>query len=130
MQNFFINQNSTLPVIQMKLVKDGRSDSIAHESFFQALQNASIYFTMIDVETGIHKVAHQKCFLIEEPGCAGEFNIAYQWKTRDTMRPGKYRGQFEIVFANDNVSEFVGQQLIVPITDELIINVTEGVIKK
>jgi hypothetical protein len=46
------------------------------------------------------------------------------------MRPGKYRGQFEIVFANDNMNEFVGQQLIVPITDELIINVTEGVIKK
>jgi hypothetical protein len=46
------------------------------------------------------------------------------------MRPGRYRGQFEIIFSKDGSPEFAGRNLIVPIIDELIIEVNEGIIKK
>jgi hypothetical protein len=114
----------------MKLIEQGRTGSDAHEPFYQALQNADIYFTMIDIDTGVTKVAHQPAILIENEGCTGQFNIAYEWKSRDVSRIGKYRGQFEIEFGEDNTREFAGRNLIVPIQNQLIVNVTEGLIKK
>jgi len=130
MQNFFINKDSILPTLEMKLIEQGRVGSDAHVSFYNALQNADIFFTMIDVDTGVTKVAHQPAILIESDGCTDQFNIAYEWKKRDVSRPGKYRGQFEIIFSDDNIPEFASKNLVVPIHNELMINVTEGSIKK
>jgi hypothetical protein len=39
-------------------------------------------------------------------------------------------GTFEIIFDKDNISEFANKNLIVPIQNQLIVNVTEGLIKK
>ena len=119
-----------MPILEMKLIEYGRVGSDAHVPFYQALQNADLFFTMIDIETGVTKVAHQPAILIESDTCTGQFNIAYEWKPRDVSRIGKYRGQFEIVFGDDNIAEFAGKNLIVPIQNQLVINVTEGVIKK
>ena len=130
MQNFFINKGSILPILEMKLIEHGRTGSDVHEPFYQALQNADIFFNMTDVDTGVVKIAHQPAILIEADGCTDQFNIAYEWKPRDVSRPGKYVGKFEIIFDNDNVSEFAGRNLIVPIQNQLIVNVTEGLIKK
>ena len=130
MQNFFINKDSLLPILEMKLIEYGRVGSESHNPFYQALQNANIFFNMIDIDTGVVKIAHQPATIIENVGCSGQFNIAYEWKPRDVARVGKYRGQFEIIFDKDNVPEFAGRNLIVPIQNELIINITEGAIKK
>ena len=130
MQNFFINKNSILPILEMKLIEYGRVGSETHNSFYQAIQNADIFFNMVDVDTGVVKIAHQPGTIIENTGCSGQFNIAYEWKPRDVTRVGKYRGQFEIIFDKDNDPEFAGRNLIVPIQNELIINITEGVVKK
>jgi hypothetical protein len=129
-QSFFINKNSELPVLEMKLIENGRYGSIDHESFFTALQNADLYFTMHDIDTAVVKVAHQKAGLIENTDCPGTFNIYYQMTKHDTTRVGRYRGQFEIVFGKDVENEFTGRTLIVPIADELIVNVMDGLIKK
>jgi hypothetical protein len=130
MQHFFINKGSILPILELKLIDNGRVGSTAHVPFYEALQNADIYFTMTDVDTGVCKVAHQPGVLIEADGCSDQFNIGYEWKPRDVSRVGRYRGQFEIIFGDDNMIEFSGKNLIVPIQNQLIINVTEGIIKK
>jgi len=130
MQNFFINKGSILPILEMKLIEYGRVGSENHEPFFDALQNADIFFNMVDVDTGVVKVAHQPGILIEADGCTDQYHIAYEWKPRDVSRPGKYVGTFEIIFNKDNDKEFAGRNLIVPIQNQLIINVTEGLIKK
>lgn len=114
----------------MKLIEYGRVGSENHEPFFDALQNADIFFNMVDVDTGVVKVAHQPGILIEADGCTDQYHIAYEWKPRDVSRPGKYVGTFEIIFNKDNDKEFAGRNLIVPIQNQLIINVTEGLIKK
>ena len=130
MQNFFINKGSIMPVLEMKLIEYGRVGSDAHEPFYTALLNADWFFTMIDVDTGVTKVAHQPATLIEIDNCTGQFHIAYEWKPRDVSRAGVYRGQFEIVFDKDNITEFAGKNLVVPIQNQLFVHVTEGVIKK
>ena len=51
---FYIKKNATLPVLKMQVVKDGRSGYL---QLMQDLEVSIIYFTMIDVETGIPKIA-------------------------------------------------------------------------
>lgn len=130
MQVFFINQHSELPILEMKLIENGRYGSIDHESFYIALQNARLYFTMIDIDTGVTRIAHQPAGLLENLDCPGTYNIYYQFKKRDTQRVGSYRGQFEIVFGSDVQNEFTSRTLIIPIHDELVIKIMDGLIKK
>jgi hypothetical protein len=130
MQEFFINRGSRLPVLEMSLIENGRYGSEHHAAFYVALQNATIYFNMVDIITGVPRIAHQRATIVENEDCPGTYNLQYQWRKRDTERVGKYRGQFEIVFGDDNDSEFSEQNLVVPIYDELIININDGLIKK
>ena len=51
---FFINKNSTLPKLKMELVNDGRND---FRNFYEKIQNATITFTMYDVETKVKRIA-------------------------------------------------------------------------
>ena len=50
---FYIKKNATLPVLKMQVVKDGRSD---YNNFMDLIENSSIIFSMVDVETGIPKM--------------------------------------------------------------------------
>lgn len=130
--NFFINKGATLPTLRMEAINDGRHD---FSKLNIALQAADVYFNMTNIENGIKKIANQKANVImkEDDGCEDKYIIEYQWKERDTKTPGLYKGEFRIVF-NDTV-EVDGKtlpigELIVPISQELHIHITEGNIKK
>ena len=114
-QEFFINKNSTLPMIMMELINDGRTD---YNYFYQMIQDSTITFTMVDVENGVIKIANEPAILIpKEDVCGDEYFIAYKWRPRDTKLCGKFIGSFKIVFGDNHG----GGTLIVPIQDELII---------
>ena len=59
---FSINKNSTLPVLKLELIQDGRND---FQKFHEKIQNANIYFTMTDVVTGVKRIA-KKLTTIQE----------------------------------------------------------------
>jgi hypothetical protein len=121
---FSINKNSTLPVLKLELIQDGRND---FQKFHEKIQNADIYFTMTDVITGVKRIAKKQTNVIQvEPtNCVGdEFYLAYQFTERDTSVAGRYVGQFEIDFLDGSGT------LLVPIREELIINILERTIKK
>lgn len=123
---FFINKNSTLPKLKLELIQDGRND---FNRFHEEVQNADIYFTMSDVITGVKKIAKKKAGIeqVEPEDCVGpEFYLVYQFTERETSVAGRFVGQFEIVFLGDNPNG----TLIVPIREELFINVLDGTIKK
>lgn len=132
MQNFYINKGSILPVLRMELICD---DPYSFNRFFEALQDATVTFTMVDIETGNAKILNAPCDILpkENEGCSEEYVIQYNWKERDTKFPGQYRGQFNIKF-NGNISsegvQYPEGNLIVPIQEELMIFVQEGSIKK
>lgn len=117
---FFINKDSTLPKLKMELVNDGRND---FRNFYEKIQNATITFTMYDVETKVKRIAcstaniematSNDCETTEVP----TYYIAYQFTELQTSRVGRYNGYFTITFLDGTGT------LIAPIRDELFINV-------
>lgn len=121
---FFINKESTLPVLKMELIQDGRNN---FRDFFDKIQNADIFFSMSDVKTGIKRIGKKRAFteLVIPIDCVGEeYYIVYQFTEKETQNPGRYVGQFTIEFLDGSGT------LIAPIKDELFINVLDGSIKK
>lgn len=116
---FFIKKNATLPLLKMQVVKDGRSD---YNNMMKFIEESAIFFSMVDTDTGIPKISTRPCGFVEkiliEPNAAPEYYVYYQFTQRDTNRPGRYLGQF--LFRNDQGT------LVLPIRDELFINVQES----
>lgn len=122
MQYFYIRQNSTLPTLRMELIEDGRHD---YRKFYDSIQNCSITFTMVNIDTNITKIAKAPCYikLKEDGGCVEKYVICYDWKERDTKDVGTYKGTFDITFnpIKSDETEYPTGKLIIPIREELTI---------
>jgi hypothetical protein len=122
---FNINKNSTLPVLKMELINDGRND---FHKFYELIQNADIYFTMFDAITGVRKIGKKLAstdLVLPLSDCVGEeYYITYQFTAKETEKAGQFIGQFIIEFLDGTGT------LIVPIREDLYINILEGIIKK
>lgn len=122
---FYINRNSNLPILKLELIQDGRND---FHHFFELIQNANIFFTMTDVVTGVKKIAKRKAgtqLVLPQSDCTGEeYYLVYHFNSKETSVAGRYVGQFEIEFLDNSGT------LIVPIREELFLNVLDGSIKK
>ena len=119
---FFIKKNATLPVLKMQVVKDGRAGYI---QFMESLEVSTIFFTMIDVETGIPKIVSAPCEIVNlilPEGATPEYYIYFKFTEMDTNTPGRYQGQFLI--KNDEGN------LILPLREELFINVQNSFISE
>lgn len=119
---FFIKKNATLPVLKMQVVKDGRAGYL---QLMQDLEVSTIYFSMVNVETGIPKITSAPCYitnLILPEGATPEYYIYFKFTEYDTDTPGRYQGQFLI--KNDE------GDLILPIREELYINIQDSFISK
>ena len=125
MQQFNIVQNATLPYLEMEVINDGRHN---FDKIYIALQAADVTFNMIDNNNGIKKIVNKKCNIvpIEDNGCIEKVKVQYQWNKNDTKEKGQFKGYFKVSFKDDIVMEdmmFPKGDLIVPIAEELIINV-------
>ena len=117
---FFIKKNATLPVLKMQVVKDGRAGYI---QLMQDLEVSTIYFSMVDVQTGIPKIVSAPCSIVNlilPEGASPEYYIYFQFTEFDTNTVGRYQGQFLI--KNDEGN------LILPIREELFINIQDSFI--
>jgi len=114
---FFIKQNSELPILKTSVVKDGRTD--AWKTFDADLDNATIRFSMKEQSTGIPKIVMNNAFITEKnqenPDSPKEYYIFYKWSLRDTRRKGRFIGEFSII---NSMGE-----LIAPIRENLYINI-------
>lgn len=125
MQVFNIIQGATLPYLEMEVINDGRND---FNKLYMALQSANVSFSMFDNENGIKKIANAKSYVvpIEDNGCVEKLKIQYRWTKRDTKDTGQFKGSFKITFSDNIVMDgvtFPKGDLIVPISEELIINI-------
>ena len=120
--DFYIKERATLPVLKFQIVKDGRA---GYQQLMEDLAVSTIFFTMIDVETGIPKIVSAPCGivpLILPLGATPEYYVYFQFSSRDTNTPGRYQGQFLI--KNDEGN------LILPIREELYINIQPSFISE
>ena len=125
MQQFNIVQNATLPYLELEVINDGRHN---FNKIYVALQAADVTFNMTDNNNGIKKIVNKKCNIvpIEDNGCIEKVKVQYQWRKNDTKEKGQFKGYFKVSFKDDIVMEdmmFPKGDLIVPIAEELIINV-------
>lgn len=127
MQYFYINKDSVLPKLRVELIDDGKFEFRKTSKFSNAVQNATILFSMWD-ENDVLKISEAECNIVEseESGCETKYVLEYAWKPRDTKKVGQYKGQFKITF-NGDLSEagatYPSGDLIVPIFEDLIIMV-------
>lgn len=122
--DFYIRQNSVLPILRMELIEDGRHD---YNKFHELIQNSTITFTMVNKETGVTKVAKAPAYLKlrEDAGCVDQYVICFNWRKHDTKEAGNYIGYFDIDFGevkNDNY-EYPKGNLIMPIRETLNITI-------
>jgi len=114
---FFIKQNSTLPLLKMDVVMDGRSDS--WKEFYSVLDNATIRFSMKQEDNGIQKIFMKNAYITEKtknnPDSNREYYIYYKWVEKDTLKKGRFVGEFSIILDNG--------ELIGPIRENLYINI-------
>jgi len=119
---FYIAQNSTLPVLKMELDYNGKSSA---EEFNSIIENSSIFFSMKNVVDGNYKILNKKAGFTNkvfiEPNSKVEYYIYYKFNLRDTNKVGRYEGEF--VFINDDGT------LILPIKEKLYINIVENFIR-
>lgn len=128
MQEFFINKDSLNPVLRMELISDGKYDYKKSLIYNNAIQNASVTFSMKNIDNGILKVSKAKAEVVTvtDSGCESKNIIQYTWKKRDVNETGTYKGWFEIKFNGDIYEDgiqYPSGNLIVPIEDELIIHI-------
>lgn len=125
MQQFNIVQNATLPYLEMEVINNGRDN---YDKIYVALQAAQVSFTMINNDTKLKKILNAPCDVVpvEDNGCIEKYKIRYKWNKKDTSVKGQYKGAFKLTFTDNIVMEgfsFPKGELIVPIAEELIINI-------
>jgi hypothetical protein len=114
---FFIKQNTNLPILKMDVIKDGRTDS--WKNFYEILDNSNIRFSMKNIENGIQKIFMKPAYIVEKtktnPDSNTEYYIYYKWTNKDTNKKGRYVGEFLV--------ELPTGELIAPIVENLFINI-------
>ena len=114
--DFFIKKNATLPVLKLQVVKDGRSD---YNKFMDMIEESAIFFSMVDVETGIPKISSRPAGFVEktfiDPNSKPEYYVYYRFNSSDTNTPGLYEGEFTLL--NESGTQ------ILPIQDKLFIKI-------
>ena len=128
MQEFFINKNSINPVLRMELISDGRYDYKKILVYNNSIQNATVTFSMKNVDNGILKISKSKAEIVnsEDCDCNQKFILQYKWNKRDVNESGTFKAWFDINFEGDLYSdgiECLSGNMIVPIEEELIIRV-------
>ena len=124
--DFFIRKNSVLPIIKMKLIKDGRND---FRNFWGMMENCAITFSMKNTKTGAYKIANvagEVIARITDSGADDEYYIAYRWQPEDTNEIGIFVGEFNIKFFDTEQNNLEIGDLKVPIKDNLYIHVLDS----
>jgi len=83
-QHFFIKKNSELPILQMKVINDGRND---YKKIFENLENAAVTFSMKEVDSCKYRIFNRPALIIpvEKEGCGvTEYYIGYKFSKKET----------------------------------------------
>jgi hypothetical protein len=121
MQTFIINQHSTLPLLKMELVQDGRHD---FNKFYDVIQDCTITFTMVNKSNNMVKICNAPAYIqLKEHNCCNEeYLICYDWKERDVRDKGIFDAYFTLNFNGNITSEtyvYPTGKLILPIEEKL-----------
>ena len=112
---FYIKQNSTLPILKMEIIKDGRSDFNLN-SFLSG--SSTFLISLYNKITDRFLFASKECYVSSE---YSEFEgknlyyLNYQFTNKDTLRTGRYEVQVSIT-SDQGV-------ILLPLQDKYYVNV-------
>jgi len=117
---FFIRQNSTLPIIKVQIIKDGRVD---FREFDNLTNTSTITFSMWEEGTNRYIVVNKPAFTMVKESTGDspevEYYVYYQLTSHETRKPGGYIGEFKITNEQGEIT--------LPLRNKLIINVRESI---
>jgi hypothetical protein len=117
--DFNIKKGSSLPVLKLSVVKDGRSD---YQSFMDFIETSTLFFSMVDSDTGVSKIHMEPAGFVEktflDPNTPVEYYIYFKFQKKHLNYAGRFEGQFTL--RNE------AGTLILPIREPLYINVLES----
>jgi hypothetical protein len=93
---FYIKQNSTLPILKMEVIKDGRSDYNLN-SFLSG--NTTFLISLYDKSNDTFLFASKECYVTTEYSeSEGKdlYYLNYKFTNKDTLRTGRYEAQISI----------------------------------
>ena len=115
---FYIKQNSTLPVLKMEIIKDGRSDFNLN-SFLSA--STIFLISLYDRHSDTFLFASKECYVTTEySDFEGKnlYYLNYQFTNKDTKKIGRYEVQVSIPSENGVT--------VLPLMDKYFVNVLES----
>lgn len=125
--DFYINKNSSLPHLKVKIFTGNEID---FESYNKLIKTAKVTFSMKNLSNNVYKIAGKPCDIIAKHVGVDSFSdiyeyyIVYEWSSKDTSKTGTYIAEFNITFKNQPC-----ESLIVPIREELFIHVMDSFAK-
>jgi hypothetical protein len=115
---FYIKKNSTLPIFQVEVFKNGRSDYDNNEN----LLDYNVYISLIDTETNLTYLGSKPCYITQSASTVNPdeiiYYINYQFTHNETKNIGRYEVEFSI-FDNNT-------KIILPLYDKLYVNCMES----
>jgi len=119
MMEFFIRKNSTLPIIKVQIVKDGR---LGFREFDNLTKDSTITFSMWNEETNVYYIMNKPASVMVKPSTVGsnevEYFVYYQLSSHETRDIGGYIGEFKVTNSQG--------EIILPRRKKLFINITDS----
>lgn len=119
---FYIRQNSTLPILKLELIDDGKNDK---SSFNEKLENCDITLDLINIENNIPYILNSPCNITNKIKknnfITNEYFIIHHFTTEETSIIGRYEGKINIQFFDNNMVNT--DLLILPLKEKLFINI-------
>jgi hypothetical protein len=116
---FFIRQNSTLPVLKVEIIKDS---GVSFRELDNLLNDSTITFSMKDSTTGRYVILNKIVSIDVEPDINGgedRHYAVYQFKRKEKKKYGEFIAEFKIKRLNEEIT--------LPLNDTLYINILESI---
>jgi len=116
---WFIKQNSTLPIFQVEISKNGRSDF----NFNQNLSDSpNVYLSLYDSINQVYRVTSSQCYITSSASTTNSDDITYYVNYQFTNRETKKTGRFELQLSiKDDYDD-----LVLPLSEKIYVNVIDS----
>lgn len=112
---WFIKKNSTLPVLQIEVSKNGRSDFGLNEN----ISGNTILISVYDDVNNKYVVASKPCYITTSASTVNPSEITYYVNYQFTSRETKNEGKFLVQFLKQSSQGTV----IIPLSEKISVNV-------
>ena len=113
---FFIKKNSTLPKLQVEVIKESRNGYNQLDSLISA---STVTFSMYDVESGVYRIAGSPA-TIKEKGDGSGYIVSYKFSKKFTKKIGRFSGFFTITNSEGVYKVPIESQIFITIADSFV----------